>query len=162
MAGCVRGHARELQGADRRDSHRPAGLPASQNGTDRHESRADAQFATGIADIGAGRQGNRRCVCQPTRGATYRQSTAGHQRSDREITIMSTGNLILDRQLARWYPLIDHSVQLDLVKQATGGQPGVFRGASGETTPSAGQTSTSRIGMSGTSGGGPSGGRGGA
>lgn len=28
---------------------------------------------------------------------------------------METGNLALDRQLARWYPLIDHPVQLDLI-----------------------------------------------
>ncbi len=28
---------------------------------------------------------------------------------------MNTGNLMLDRQLARWYPLIDHPVQLELV-----------------------------------------------
>ncbi|MDT4830805.1 hypothetical protein FQZ97_642810 [compost metagenome] len=29
---------------------------------------------------------------------------------------MSTGNLLLDRQLARWYPLKDHDVQLSLVE----------------------------------------------
>jgi hypothetical protein len=29
---------------------------------------------------------------------------------------MRTGNLRLDKQLARWYPLIDHPVQLELVK----------------------------------------------
>lgn len=28
---------------------------------------------------------------------------------------MTTGNILLDRQLARWYPLIDHDVQLSLV-----------------------------------------------
>ena len=34
---------------------------------------------------------------------------------------MSTGNLILDRQLARWYPLIDHAVQLALVQAVPNG-----------------------------------------
>ncbi|MHA3905157.1 terminase large subunit domain-containing protein [Castellaniella sp. WN] len=34
---------------------------------------------------------------------------------------MSTGNLILDRQLARWYPLIDHAVQLALVQAVPSG-----------------------------------------
>lgn len=34
---------------------------------------------------------------------------------------MSTGNLMLDRQLARWYPLKDHPVQLDLVKAVGNG-----------------------------------------
>lgn len=29
---------------------------------------------------------------------------------------MSTGNLLLDRQLARWYKLKDHPVQLSLVE----------------------------------------------
>lgn len=28
---------------------------------------------------------------------------------------MTTGNILLDRQLARWYPLIDHNVQLSLI-----------------------------------------------
>lgn len=34
---------------------------------------------------------------------------------------MSTGNLLLDRQLARWYPLIDHPMQLALVAAVPGG-----------------------------------------
>ncbi|OFV47348.1 terminase large subunit domain-containing protein [Oligella sp. HMSC09E12] len=34
---------------------------------------------------------------------------------------MKTGNLILDRQLARWYPLKDHPVQLDLVDAVPSG-----------------------------------------
>ncbi len=34
---------------------------------------------------------------------------------------MSTGNLLLDRQLARWYPLKDHPVQLALVAAVHGG-----------------------------------------
>lgn len=34
---------------------------------------------------------------------------------------MTTGNLALDRQLARWYPLIDHSVQLELIKAVPNG-----------------------------------------
>lgn len=34
---------------------------------------------------------------------------------------MSTGNLALDRQLARWYPLIPHSVQLALVAAVPSG-----------------------------------------
>lgn len=34
---------------------------------------------------------------------------------------MSTGNLALDRQLARWYPLKDHQVQLDLVAAVPSG-----------------------------------------
>lgn len=34
---------------------------------------------------------------------------------------MNTGNLALDRQLARWYPLIDHPVQLALVAAVPGG-----------------------------------------
>lgn len=34
---------------------------------------------------------------------------------------MNTGNLALDRQLARWYPLIDHPVQLDLVQAVPNG-----------------------------------------
>jgi hypothetical protein len=34
---------------------------------------------------------------------------------------MSTGNLILDRQLARWYPLKDHPVQLALVDAVANG-----------------------------------------
>ncbi|NYT67966.1 terminase large subunit domain-containing protein [Pusillimonas noertemannii] len=34
---------------------------------------------------------------------------------------MSTGNLLLDRQIARWYPLIDHSVQLALVDAVPNG-----------------------------------------
>jgi hypothetical protein len=34
---------------------------------------------------------------------------------------MTTGNLILDRQLARWYPLKDHAVQLELIKAVHNG-----------------------------------------
>lgn len=34
---------------------------------------------------------------------------------------MSTGNLLLDRQLARWYPLKDHAVQLSLVEAVRDG-----------------------------------------
>ncbi len=34
---------------------------------------------------------------------------------------MSTGNLLLDRQLARWYPLKDHFVQLALVEAVRNG-----------------------------------------
>lgn len=34
---------------------------------------------------------------------------------------METGNLILDRQLARWYELKDHEVQLDLLKAVNSG-----------------------------------------
>lgn len=34
---------------------------------------------------------------------------------------MNTGNLTLDRQLARWYPLKDHPVQLDLVSAVPSG-----------------------------------------
>ena len=34
---------------------------------------------------------------------------------------MRTGNLRLDKQLARWYPLIDHPVQLELVKAVNNG-----------------------------------------
>ncbi len=34
---------------------------------------------------------------------------------------MTTGNLMLDRQLARWYPLKDHPVQLDLVSAVSSG-----------------------------------------
>lgn len=34
---------------------------------------------------------------------------------------MSTGNLILDRQLARWYPLRDHPVQLALIEAVPNG-----------------------------------------
>jgi hypothetical protein len=34
---------------------------------------------------------------------------------------MSTGNLILDRQLARWYPLLDHPVQLALIDAVSNG-----------------------------------------
>lgn len=34
---------------------------------------------------------------------------------------MTTGNLLLDRQLARWYPLIDHAVQLALVDAVPSG-----------------------------------------
>lgn len=34
---------------------------------------------------------------------------------------MSTGNLALDRQLARWYPLKDHAVQLSLINAVPGG-----------------------------------------
>lgn len=34
---------------------------------------------------------------------------------------MTTGNLALDRQLARWYPLKDHAVQLDLVAAVPNG-----------------------------------------
>lgn len=34
---------------------------------------------------------------------------------------MNTGNLQLDRQLARWYPLKDHPVQLDLIEAVPGG-----------------------------------------
>src|SRR5690606_27140750 len=34
---------------------------------------------------------------------------------------MKTGNLILDRQLARWYPLKDHPVQLALVEAVPSG-----------------------------------------
>ena len=34
---------------------------------------------------------------------------------------MSTGNLMLDRQLARWYPLKDHPVQLALLDAVPGG-----------------------------------------
>lgn len=34
---------------------------------------------------------------------------------------MSTGNLMLDRQLARWYPLRDHPVQLALINAVPGG-----------------------------------------
>jgi hypothetical protein len=34
---------------------------------------------------------------------------------------MSTGNLTLDRQLSRWYPLKDHSVQLELVSAVPSG-----------------------------------------
>lgn len=34
---------------------------------------------------------------------------------------MSTGNLVLDRQLARWYKLIDHEVQLALVAAVASG-----------------------------------------
>jgi len=34
---------------------------------------------------------------------------------------MKTGNLVLDRQLARWYPLIDHAVQLALVDAVPSG-----------------------------------------
>lgn len=34
---------------------------------------------------------------------------------------MNTGNLALDRQLARWYPLKDHPVQLDLVRAVPSG-----------------------------------------
>ena len=33
----------------------------------------------------------------------------------------STGNLLLDRQLARWYPLKDIQVQLDLVNAVANG-----------------------------------------
>ena len=34
---------------------------------------------------------------------------------------MKTGNLALDRQLERWYPLIDHDIQLDLVNAVPNG-----------------------------------------
>lgn len=34
---------------------------------------------------------------------------------------MTTGNLMLDRQLARWYPLIDHHVQLALIAAVPNG-----------------------------------------
>lgn len=34
---------------------------------------------------------------------------------------MNTGNLALDRQLSRWYPLKDHAVQLELVKAVPNG-----------------------------------------
>ena len=34
---------------------------------------------------------------------------------------MKTGNLLLDRQLARWYPLKDHAVQLELVAAVPSG-----------------------------------------
>lgn len=34
---------------------------------------------------------------------------------------MTTGSLALDRQLARWYPLMDHDVQLDLVAAVPAG-----------------------------------------
>lgn len=34
---------------------------------------------------------------------------------------MQTGNIQLDRQLARWYPLIDHNIQLDLVSAVSKG-----------------------------------------
>lgn len=35
--------------------------------------------------------------------------------------LMQTGNLLLDRQLARWYPLMDHDVQLALVDAVPNG-----------------------------------------
>lgn len=35
---------------------------------------------------------------------------------------MSTGNLLLDRQLDRWYPLKDHPVQLNLIKAVPSGR----------------------------------------
>ena len=34
---------------------------------------------------------------------------------------MNTGNLVLDRQFSRWYPLIDHKVQLELVDAVSQG-----------------------------------------
>lgn len=34
---------------------------------------------------------------------------------------MTTGNILLDRQLARWYPLIDHPVQLALINAVPSG-----------------------------------------
>lgn len=34
---------------------------------------------------------------------------------------MNTGNLLLDRQLARWYPLIDHPVQIELIQAVQNG-----------------------------------------
>lgn len=34
---------------------------------------------------------------------------------------MTTGNILLDRQLARWYPLIDHPVQLELIAAVPSG-----------------------------------------
>ena len=37
------------------------------------------------------------------------------------VEVMQTGNLQLDRQLARWYPLIDHDVQLDLIESVING-----------------------------------------
>lgn len=35
--------------------------------------------------------------------------------------LMQTGHLLLDRQIARWYPLTDHGVQLDLVAAVPSG-----------------------------------------